>query len=252
MIDVHCHLTYKGLDEIKEKVIEDAKREMDAIITCGYPEDAKKALELNKKHEGFVYVTLGLHPVDIDKMTDREVEDYLDFIRENADGIVGVGEVGLDWHWFPEEEKKDRFRSVFVKTLDLAKELKKPVVLHMRKAIDEGYEIVRGRKAKDVVFHCYSGGLTLAERILRDHNDYYISLSTNIGRSKNTRKLGKRAPLGRLTTETDSPFLSPIPGKVNVPQNVRFVIEKIAEMRGETFEEIDEKLTKTCKKVFRI
>ena len=252
MIDIHCHLTYKGLDEIKEKIIAEAKKEMDAVITCGYPKDAKEALELGKKHEGFVHVTLGLHPIDISEMTDKEIENYLEFIRGNADNIVGVGEVGLDWHWFPEEEKRQRYKDVFIQTLDLAKELKKPVVLHMRKAIDEGYEIVKAQGAKDVVFHCYSGGLTLAEKIMKEHDDYYISLSTNITKSKNTRKIGKRYPLDRLTTETDSPFLSPIPGEVNVPQNVKFVIEKIAELRNTEFEKIDEELTKTCKKVFRI
>ena len=94
--------------------------------------------------------------------------------------------------------------------------------------------------------------MVFAERRTEDHDDYYISLSTSISRSKNTKKIGKRFPLDRLTTETDSPFLSPIPGKVNVPQNVKLIIEKIAELRNSTFEEIDEELTKTCRKVFRI
>lgn len=225
---------------------------MDAVITCGYPEDAEKSLELSKKHEGFVYLSLGLHPIQISKMTDREVDDYLDYIRSNAENIVAVGEVGLDWHWFPEEEGKERFREVFIRTLDLAKEINKPVVLHLRKAVDDGYEIVKDHGVKNVVFHCYAGGLTLAKRIIEEHDDYYISLSTNIGKSKNLKKIGKKYPLSRITTETDSPFLSPTNDKVNFPYNVRHVIEKIAELRGLTFEEVDRETTRTCKKVFRI
>ncbi|OGI16120.1 hypothetical protein A3K63_02385 [Candidatus Micrarchaeota archaeon RBG_16_49_10] len=252
MIDIHCHLTYKGLDEVKEKIVADARKEMDAVITCGYPKDAERALDLGKRHEGFVYVSLGLHPIDISEMTDKEVEAYLNFIRERADDIVAVGEVGLDWHWFPDEEGRGRYREIFVKTIDLAKELKKPIVLHMRKAVDEGYEIVRREKAKNVVFHCYAGSLTLAKRIIEEQDDYYISLSTTIGNSKNLKKIAKKYPLERITTETDSPFLSPFPGKTNVPQNVRLVIEKIAELRGSDFEEIDEKVTGTCRKVFGI
>ncbi len=251
MIDTHCHLTYPGLLEIKDKVIEEAKQVMDAIITCGYPKDAEEALKLSKQHENFIYLTLGLHPIDISKMSDSDIENYLDFIRKHVDDIVAVGEVGLDEHWFPNGGEK--YREVFRKCLDLAEEFGLPVVLHLRKAEQEGFDIVTERGMRQVVFHSYSGNLTLAKNIIDEYKDYYISVGTNLMRSKNTKKIAKSYPLDRLLTETDSPFLSPFEDKkVNYPQNVKFVLEKMSEMRNKSVEEIDRVIMNTCRKLFKL
>ena len=250
MIDIHCHLTYKGLDEIKEKVVEEARKIMDAIVTCGYPEDAKKALELLEKNKGFIFLTLGLHPIQIVKMTDKEIEQYKEFVIQNKEKIVAVGEIGLDFHWIKEKSKNDRVKRVFIEFLELAKELKLPVVLHLRKAEQDGFEILTDNDVKQAVFHCYSGGLTLGKQIIEE--GYYISVGTNLMRSKNTKKIAKKFPLNRLFTETDAPFLSPFPGKVNVPQNVQFVLENMSELRKMPVEEIDRVIMKNARELFNI
>ncbi len=250
MIDIHCHLTYKGLDKIKEKVIEEARKTMDAIITCGYPEDAKKTLELLEKHKDFIFLTLGLHPIQIVEMSDKEIEQYKEFVIQNKKKIVAVGEIGLDYHWIKEKNKKDRVKRVFIEFLDLAKEFKLPVVLHSRKAEQDVFKILTGNDMKQAVFHCYAGNLTLAKEIIEE--GYYISVGTNLMRSKNTKKIAKRFPLDRLFTETDAPFLSPYPGEVNVPQNVQFVLEKMSELRKMPVEEIDKVIMKNAKELFKI
>jgi len=250
MIDVHCHLTYPGLDEIKEKIIEDAKKTMDDIITCGYPEDREKALLISEQNKGFIYVTLGLHPIQIIKMTNKEIDHYRDFIIENKDKIVAIGEVGLDYHWIKEENKNKRIKEVFIDFLDLAKELKLPVVLHLRKAEQDGFNIVANRDMKKVLFHYFSGSMTLAKEVIDE--GYYMSLGTLLMRSKNTKKIAKKFSLDRLFTETDSPFNSPEQGKSNTPQNVKIVIEKMSELRNQPFEEIDKITTKNAKKFFKI
>jgi len=250
MIDCHCHLSYPGLDEIKEKVIEEARKEMNAIITCGYPKDWEKNLELKRKHEGFVFLTLGLHPIDIVKMTDDEIENYFETIRLHADEIVGVGEIGLDKHWYPDEKINERFRKIFVKFLDLAKELDLPVILHLRKAEEEGFEIVTENKMKRVNFHCYAGSMTLAKKIIA--SGYHISLATNINNSKNSKDIARKLPIEKLLTETDSPFLSQEKGKPNMPQNVRIVLEAIARERKINFEEVDKITTENAIKFFKL
>ncbi len=219
MIDVHCHLTYPGLNEIKERVIEEARNEMKAIITCGYPKDCKEALQLSKKYSGFVYLTLGLHPIDIVKMSDEELGKYLDFIRDHADDIVAIGEIGLDKHWFKDEKDNERFEKVFIQCLDLSKELELPVILHLRKAEEDGFRIVVENNIEKAIFHCYGGNLTLGRQIIE--KDYFISLATNINNSSNSKDIARKFPSQQLLTETDSPFLSPVPGKPNVPQTVR-------------------------------
>ena len=255
MIDTHCHLAYPGLKEINEKVIEEARRTMDAIVTCGYPKDWKESLELKKKHEGFIFLTMGLHPIDIEKMTDKEVEEYLDIIRSHAGDIVAIGEIGLDKHWYPAEKFKElneRFERIFVDCLQLAKELRLPTVLHLRKAEEDGYKIITetGMKEGKVDFHCYAGNLTLARKII--DTGYYISLATNIDRSNTSKDIAKKLPLDRLLTETDSPFLPPERKWPNKPQNVKFVIETIARERKIAIEEVDRQTTENARRFFSL
>jgi len=245
MIDTHCHLVYENIGP--EPAIARAREAgLKAIITCGYPRDYGKNIGVFEKHHGFVFLTLGLHPIDVKDMIDEEVDKYLDNIRMLKNRILAVGEIGMDFHWFPPENNKEenkRFQDVFVKCLDLAKEIGKPVVLHTRKAEQECFDTVvsHGFKEGQVCFHCYAGNMTLARQIIDE--GYFISLSSNMDRSKNTRKIAKSFPLEQLLTETDSPFLSPIPGKKNEPANVKLVVEKIAEWRGLPFDEVDKQTT---------
>ncbi len=250
MIDSHCHLFYKGLEERQDQIIQDAKKKMTAIINCGYPKDAKKSLELKKREEGFIYLSLGLHPIDIVEMTDQEIDDYIDFVRQKKDDIVAIGEIGLDKHWYPKPEQQPRLERVFKQMLGLAKDTKLPVILHTRKAEQECFDIVTENGFKEVVFHCYAGNMTLAKKIRK--RGYYISIGTNLMRSKNTKKLAQRFPLEQLLTETDSPFLSPYPGKKNVPQNVAYVLEKMSKIRDMPVEDIDKVIEENCGRLFGI
>lgn len=251
MFDIHCHLAYEGLVERADEVIQQCKQiGMNGIITCAYPKDLQKNVDLVKKYPGFLYLSVGLHPIEIKDMTQKEIDVYWDFIREHADEIVAVGEIGLEKHWFKEEELLKRFKEVFVQGLDLAKELDKPVVLHLRKAEQEGFDTVVAENMKEVVFHYYSGNITLARQIIE--KNYYISIPATINNSSNLKDIAKKFPLEKLLTETDSPFSSPIPNTTNVPQNVRLTIEKIAELRKISFEEVDKQTTENAKHVFRL
>ena len=125
MIDTHCHLVYENIDP--EPAIARAREAgLQAIVTCGYPRDYGSNMGIFERHEGFVFLTLGLHPIDVKDLTDQEVDQYLDNIRTLKDRILAVGEIGLDFHWFSPGKNKaedERFRQVFGKCLDLAKEI---------------------------------------------------------------------------------------------------------------------------------
>lgn len=249
MIDAHCHLAHERMNP--EKAIANAKKiGLKAIINCGYPRDCENAMEITKKNRGFVYLALGLHPVDIAKLDDEEINEYMDFIKERRKEIVAIGEIGLDYHWFPEKNSEEgkRFREFFIRCLELAKELNLPIILHTRKAEQDCFDIVMEQGIEKAVFHCYSGNLTLVRQIA--DSGFYISLATNLLRSKNTKKIAKSFPLNRILTETDSPFLSPVPGKKNEPANVKMVVEKIAELRGMGFEEVAEQTAKNAERFF--
>ena len=251
MIDVHCHLNFPNLADDLESVIEDARKEMDAVVTCGLVNDAKQAVDLRRKNRDIVYLTLGIHPEDVNGMRDEQIEKHMDFIREHRRDIVGIGEIGLDYHWIKEPDAQKRCKEWFVKFCELAKEMRLPVVLHTRKAEEDTFDLVSRTDLDKVVFHHYSGNVTLAQQIV--DRGYYISMPTITPTSKNLLKIAQRFPLEHLVTETDSPFNSPFPNdRKNVPNNVRVTIEKIAEKKEMEPEQVDAVLTRNAKDIFGI
>ncbi len=256
IIDVHCHLTFKEYDTDREQVIADAKQVLNGVVVSGVePEDAKKALELAALHENFVFVTLGLHPIHVEERTDQEIERYVEFISEHKRRIVGIGEIGLDYHWVRDPLKLKRTKEVFVEFLELAKELNVPAVLHLRgtgsEAIEEGLKIVSDEDVKKAVFHCFTGKPSVAETICEE--GYYISLPASIMRSKSMRKVAKRIPLSRLLTETDAPYLSPDEeAPRNVPQNVKVVYEEIARQKKSDVETVNEEIGHNFERLFGV
>jgi len=251
MIDVHCHLAYEGLNEIADEVVKQSiAAGMKGIITCAYPKDLQRNYELVKKYPGFLYLSVGLHPIDIKDMTQKQIDAHWDWIRWHADEIVAVGEIGLEKKHFSEEALLQRFKEVFLQGLELAKELKKPAVLHLRKAEQEGFDTVVAQGMKDIVFHYYSGNITLAKQIIA--KNYMISIPTTIGTSGNLRDIARKFPLEFLLTETDAPFSSPIPNQVNVPQNVALTIKTIAELSKKSVDEVDKQTTENAERVFNL
>jgi TatD DNase family protein len=228
----------------------DARKEMNAIITCGLPEDAKEALALAEKHPGFIHVSLGIHPTDVIGLSEEEIDSYAKFIERNKKRIVAVGEIGLDYHWITDEKEREKTKLAFIRFLELAKELKKPIILHSRKAEEDVLKLIIENDVKLATFHSYTGNITLAKRIIEE--GFFISINTNIPNSKNVKKVAAKMPIEQILTETDAPFLSPYPGKVNVPQNVKLVLEHIAKLRGMEVEEVDEVVKENCEAFFGV
>jgi TatD DNase family protein len=255
IIDIHSHLTFKDYDADREQVIANAKQVLNGVVVSGVePGDAKRALELAAQHDGFMFVTLGLHPIHVEDKTDQEIERYAEFISEHKRKIVGIGEIGLDYHWVRDPRKQERVREVFVEFLALAKELHMPAVLHLRgtgsEAIEEGLKIILDEDVKNAVFHCFTGKPQVAEMICEE--GYYLSLPTTIVRSKSMKKVAKRVPLSRLLTETDAPYLSPDEGERNVPQKVAVVYDAIARQRKSSVEAVNTEIERNFERVFGV
>jgi TatD DNase family protein len=250
MIDIHCHLTSDRFEHDRDEAIEQASQRLEAvIISATHPNEAEKALKLCEKYSSFLYATLGLHPVYAAKTSDKELEDYLNFIKRHRAKLVGVGEIGLDYHWVRDIQKIERMKEMFVEFLRLARELDLPAVLHLRNALDEGLSTVTHHRMTKVVFHCFSGTRQQAEEVCR--NGYYISVATNILRSKNITKAVSKVPLNQVVTETDSPYLGP-GRRRNMPQNVGLVIDKLAELWGLSSAEADDITSRNARKLFGI
>jgi TatD DNase family protein len=158
----------------------------------------------------------------------------LKLIEENKDKIVGIGEAGLDYHREEDLEKRDRQKVVFEKFICLTKRLKLPLVIHSWDAEEDCFGMVTGRGIP-CIFHCYSGSVDLAKRIV--DAGFFVSVSTHVCFSKDHKKIARAVPLDSMLLETDSPFLDP-ERKRNMPWNIKLSAEKIAKEKGITKEKV--------------
>ena len=197
---------------------------------------SRASIELAEKYD-FIYAAVGIHPEDIEGSD----EDALAEIRALAEHprCRAIGEIGLDYYW--DASHKQEQKQLFRWQIELALELGKPVVVHDREAHGDCLEIVRDYPALRGVFHCFSGSAEMAKELLR--RGWYLGFDGPLT-YKNARKtieVMELCPLERILIETDSPYLSPVPlrGKRNDSRNLRYVIEKAAEIKGLPPEELE-------------
>jgi len=255
MIDVHCHLEQKDYDKDRDEIIEKCKKELKAVITsCAHPKDFDLTLQLTEKYKNFVFASCGIHPEYIKEVSEKEVDDFIERIKQNKDKIVAIGETGLDFWWTKEEEWQQKQKELFIRLTSIAKELRKPLVIHSREAYEETLRILEQEDAKEVDMHMF-GDHHLTKRIV--DNGWFISINTIILRSKSHKKIARDCPIERLMLETDAPWLSPkklLEGidEKNDPTSIRLVAEKIAEIKKVNFEEVWNRCGENAIKFFKL
>jgi TatD DNase family protein len=248
-IDVHTHL--EMLEENTESALYEAKAaNVDRMITIGcHPNDFDRVCAISLKHYPIVAATLGVHPHEA-KFYSDEVENN---IREKSKEIyiVGIGEIGLDY--FYNHSDQDTQRNVFHSQMAMAHDLKLPVEIHTRDAEDDTIaELQRWKGKVSGMLHCFSGTEKLARAAL--DIGFYISLSGVITfkNAEPLREVLKIVPLDRILIETDAPFLAPVPmrGRKNKPAFVGHTAQKVAEVKGETLENLSQILEKNVRTLF--
>ena len=245
-IDVHCHVDMCKA-EPAEIVRRAKKNGVNIIVSSGVnSERIKKTLEFSKKFKE-IKPALGLYPTDMLDLDDDEIEKQIGIIRKNKNKIIAIGEIGLD---FKEAKEIEKQKNNFERLIKLAFEFDKPIIVHSRKAEKECIEILEKLKTKRVIMHCFSGNFNLVERIR--NNEWYFSIPTNITFSEHFQKLAKEVPIEQLFCETDSPFLHPIKGKYdNEPCNVVESYKKIAEIKGISLKECEDKIENNYNNLFK-
>ncbi len=239
LVDNHSHLQHEKFDGIRDDVIKECEKRMRYVVVSGANDIwNKKAVELFSNKERFL-ITLGIHPVDSIKLSEKEFEEALEFIKQSSKklkNLIGIGEIGLDYHWVKEKEKIEKMKERFIMQISLADELRLPVITHSWDAEEDVIRIVSNHKKDNrVVMHCY--GSPKHCEIIHEHG-FLAAICTNITRSKNVKKVVKRLNLENMLTETDAPYLSPIPNEINYPWNVKLTLEKIAEIKKISIEEV--------------
>lgn len=258
MIDSHAHLDFENFDSDRESVI---KRFFDdngkAIINIGVDfKRNEKSLKIAEENKN-IFSSLGFHPEEGEEIDLTEVEKYLREKSKNSK-VVAIGEIGLDYFHCQDADKREFQKRLFIRQLEVAKELNLPVIVHCRDAYDKLLEIISKDEFKNLkmVVHCFCGGLKETEEFLKFPN-LLISFTGNVTFVKEGNEfleVVERIPLERIMVETDCPFLAPVPnrGKRNEPQFVRFIINKIAEVKGINSEKIETQTDQTAVDFFSL
>lgn len=254
LIDIHCHLTGTEYGNI-EDVLDRAKENGVGLMVCsGFDLDSSYvAAELAHLYKN-VYFTAGFHPSELAKYRDGDFDRLRDLCLHEK--CIAVGEIGLDYH-FDDNPPKETQREAFIRQMEIADELGSPVVIHSRDSAEETYEMLVAHKhllRQGGLMHCYSYSAEMVERFAG------LGLSFSFGGPctfKNARKVVEsveRVPATRLLSETDCPYLTPVPFRgefPNQPKNVKYVVEKLAEIRGVSVEELEKQIEENAKALFK-
>jgi len=250
MIDVHTHLEQPEYSSDRDQVIEKCKKQLKAIITCcAHPRDFDLTIQLTEKYKGFIFATVGIHPQYVREVDERQREEFFDLIKRNKNKIVAVGEVGLDFNWEKENEWREKQKQMFVEFIRFSKELKLPLVIHSWDACEEAVRILEQEDAKQVLMHMFEDNRLVKEVA---SNGWFVSVNAIVLSSKKYKKVVRDMPLEQLMLETDAPWLAPegFGSKRNDSTAVKFVAEKIAEIKKVSIEEVDKETTKNAIKFF--
>lgn len=252
LFDSHAHYNDERFNQDRDELITKIYGEgVTKIINAGYSlESSKRAIEIANTYD-FMYATAGISPNDIDEYKKEDLE-IIEKLAKN-DKVVAIGEIGLDYYW--NKENKEIQKDVFVSQIKIANKLELPIVIHTREAIYDTLEILKNNVCdKKGVFHCCPLNKDLVREGLK--LGFYISFAGPITfkNSKNAEDIIKMVPIEKMLIETDSPYLSPEPlrGKRNDSRNVKYMAQKIAEVKEITIEEVAKATYNNAKQIFNI
>ena len=240
-IDTHCHVIkseYDNIDEVIEKLNGNI-----AIVSGDSEKTNKEVLEVIENYPN-LYGMIGIHPNEVNNMSSNALKFIEDNLKNNK--IVGIGEIGLDYHYG--KESIDKQKEVFIKQLDLARKYDVPVTIHSRDAALDTFEIVKNYKDLKITYHCYSYSLEMAKLLLKQDIKFGIGGVLTFKNSKTIKEVVKFLPLTNILLETDSPYLAPVPhrGEKNIPSNVIYIAEYIAELKEISLSDVLKQTTKNA------
>jgi TatD DNase family protein len=251
LIDSHCHLDPAYLPSGPDDVLTRAKAAGVGTFVCigvGRDLGAARAAVALAGHRVDVFATVGVHPHDAAATDEPAFDEIARLARQPR--VVAIGEIGLDYHY--DHSPRDVQKGVFRRMIALARELRKPIVIHTRNAPSDTLSILEEEKARDVggIIHCFSEDRTFAERAMALDFDLSFSGILTFKNAHGIREAARYAPADRIMVETDSPFLAPVPvrGKPCEPAYVVHTARCLAELRGESFDDVARQTTMTAAK----
>jgi TatD DNase family protein len=262
-IDVHAHVYFPDYDADRDEVLKRARDAKTWMVNIGtHRETSRKAVELAENASHGVYAVVGLHPLSVntkhdeeDKTTeflgeDFDSEYYAQFVRRPK--VIGIGECGLDYFRENSEEGKVRQRDAFQRQIELSLESGLPLMLHVRNAYEDVIDILKKYPGVYGNCHFFAGTIAHAQELL--DLGFTLSFTGVITFAKQYEELVKYVPADRLLSETDSPYVAPVPyrGKRNEPLYVREVVATMAHIRKEDPVVLQKQLVSNAMRLFRL
>lgn len=214
-------------------------------------ETIEKSLALSRQYDE-LYSTIGWHPTEAGSYT-QEVEDML-VSHLHDPKVIALGEIGLDYHWMT--APKETQEQVFRRQIQLSKDLDLPFVVHTRDALDDTYEIIKSEGVGPCggIMHSYSGSLEMAGRFIQLGMMISFSGVVTFKKAVDVQEAAQNLPLDKILVETDAPYLAPVPkrGRENRTAYTRYVVDKIAELRGLTVEEVAQATYENALRIFNL
>ena len=255
-IDAHCHITGDEFDEkggIDGVLARARENGVGKIVCSGFDlASSKRARDLAEKYDE-VYFCAGFHPSELAKYQDGDLDEIASLCKHEK--CVAVGEIGLDYR-FDDNPPKDTQRDMFIRQMRLADELGLPIVLHSRDSAGETLEILEEHQSllkKGGLMHCYSYSPEMADEFLKLGLHFSFGGPATFKNAKKVWDSVQRIPTHRILSETDCPYLTPMPFRgefPNEPKNVQYVVERLAELKGCTVEEMATQIEKNTKELF--
>ena len=241
IFDTHAHYDDEAFDEDRDELLSSVKEAgIEHIVDIACSMKTSQNMPAFISRYDFMYGTVGVHPDDINELTDADMDELRRLSAEER--IIAIGEIGLDYHY--EGVDKALQKKWFATQIDLARELKLPISVHSRDAAGDTLDVMKAEKAEKLVgvMHCFGYGVEMAGKFL--DMGYYIGVG-GVVTFKNGRKLKdvvEYAPLDRIVLETDCPYLSPVPfrGKRNDSGKLTYVAEEIARIKDVPVEKVCE------------
>ena len=254
IIDTHCHLNDETLYKDLGNVISRAQQAgVEKMIVIGWDKASSELAVKLAEEFSFIYAAVGFHPENIFDVSKEEFLETLELSKHPK--VVAIGEIGLDYHWTKDLDKRDLQKQYFIEQIEYANKVGLPISIHSREAFNDTIEILKKHKPlHGGVMHCYSGSVENINDIINLNLHIGLDGPVTFTNAKTPKEVAAEVPLEKLVVETDCPYLSPHPlrGTVNEPANITLVIDAIAEIRGMSKKHLLDVLYQNSCKLFNL
>ncbi len=250
IIETHIHLNHQQYADVEDVIARAAEAGVTHLIDIGCePHTLEKSIAISEQYDN-VKSSIGLHPVDATLRSD-ELIARIEELAETSPQVIAIGEIGLDYHWYPEQ--KEIQHQLFHEQMKIAQQLELPVIIHSRDAYEDCYQVLKQYPQVTGVIHSFSDDYQMAQKFI--DLGYYIGIGGPVTFKNGTaqRDVVKNIDLNYLVIETDGPYLTPTPfrGKRNEPAYLTYILEEIALVRDEQIEKVGEAIYNNSLRLFK-